>query len=179
MTHTARHNNKSSSKGRQGTKHVDLEISLQYAHALDSATLGLLRPIFLKKNIKHWVTFALNPDAQHLKEVTLRLVDQEEGLSINKQFRGRAYATNILTFNASENLNTQADLLICAPVVIQEAKELGIGLKQHCAHLLVHGTLHAQGYDHEAGQKQELEMETLESLLMLALGFKDPYLEHK
>ena len=102
-------------------------------------------------------------------------MDDKEGLAMNRQFRGRDYATNILTFNAFETSNPQADLLICAPVVIHEAREMGVALLEHCAHLIVHATLHAQGYDHEASAAQELEMETLESVLMMSLGFKDPY----
>ena len=69
-----------------------------------------------------------------------------------------------------------ADLVLCAPVVAREAREQGKGLQEHYAHLLVHGTLHAQGYEHETNERDGLEMETLESLLMQTLGFPDPYL---
>lgn len=153
----------------------ELEISFQLSKALSPATVKLLKPIFTKKNIQKWISWAINPDAHHLREVSLRVVDDKEGLAINRQFRGRDYATNILTFNAFETSNPQADLLICAPVVIHEAREMGVALLEHCAHLIVHATLHAQGYDHEASAAQELEMETLESVLMMSLGFKDPY----
>ncbi len=157
---------------------ANLDLSIQFSDALDTETRALLKPIFSKKNALKWLGWAIDPQAPHLEEVTLRIVDKAEGLSVNKQFRGRAYATNILTFNESQILNTQADLLICAPVIIAEAKELGVSLREHCAHLLVHGALHAQGYDHEAGPEQELQMETLESLLMMSLGFEDPYWDH-
>lgn len=155
-----------------------LDLSVQFSSSLKPKTLGLFKAIFTKQNINKWIAWTLNPQATYLTEVTIRVVDQVEGQALNQQFRGLAYATNILTFNTSEHFNPQADLLICAPVVEAEAKDMGISLLEHCAHLTVHGALHAQGYDHEAGPKEALEMESLESFLMLSLGFRDPYLEH-
>lgn len=159
-------------------KSAPLDLSIQFSSSLKPKTLGLFKAIFTKKNINKWIAWTLNPQTTYLTEVTIRIVDQAEGQALNQQFRGRAYATNILTFNSSEHFNSQADLLICAPVVQAEARSMGISLLEHCAHLTVHGALHAQGYDHEAGPKEALEMESLESFLMLSLGFRDPYLEH-
>jgi probable rRNA maturation factor len=81
----------------------------------------------------------------------------------------------VLTFDYAREPVVSADLVLCAPVVEREAKEQGKTLEAHYAHLLVHGTLHAQGYDHEAGEGEALEMEALEVLLMGVLGYSDPY----
>jgi probable rRNA maturation factor len=108
-------------------------------------------------------------------ELAVRIVGAEEGQALNRQYRGKDYATNVLTFHYSRQPVVAADLVLCAPVVEREAREQGKTLEAHYAHLLVHGTLHAQGYDHEAGERQALEMEALETLLMGALGFPNPY----
>ena len=155
----------------------ELEVDIQYSSTLSTHARELLKPILSKSNVRRWATWAIDPETAHLQEITLRIVDKKKGLSLNNQFRGRAYATNILTFNDSDLSNTQSDLLMCAPVVIEEAKLMGVALKAHCAHLLIHAVLHAQGYDHEAGPQQELVMESLESFLMMSLGFGNPYLE--
>jgi probable rRNA maturation factor len=94
---------------------------------------------------------------------------------LNRQYRGKDYATNVLTFDYSTQPLVAADLVLCAPVVEREAKEQGKSLEAHYAHLLVHGTLHAQGYDHEAGEREAFEMEALEVLLMGVLGYPNPY----
>ena len=107
-------------------------------------------------------------------EITLRFVDAEEGKVLNHDYRGKDYATNVLTFDYSHEPVVGADLVICAEVVEQEAKDLGIAVADHYAQMLVHGTLHAQGYDHEEDDEAEL-MESRESEIMLALGFADPY----
>jgi probable rRNA maturation factor len=105
----------------------------------------------------------------------VRIVGAEEGQSLNRQYRGKDYATNVLTFDYTRAPVVSADLVLCAPVVEREAKEQGKTLEAHYAHLLVHGTLHAQGYDHETGEKDALEMEALEILLMGVLGYPNPY----
>ena len=103
-------------------------------------------------------------------------------LSLDLQFgefagaaRHKDYATNVLTFDYTREPVVSADLVLCAPVVEREAREQGKPLVAHYAHLLVHGALHAQGYDHETGEGDALEMEALEILLLGALGFPDPY----
>ncbi len=106
--------------------------------------------------------------------ITVRIVGEAEGLALNQAYRGRAYATNVLTFAYATEPDAQADVVLCAPVVAKEARALGLSLAAHYAHLLVHGTLHAQGFDHE-DDTQAQEMEAHESQVMLALGHADPY----
>ena len=108
-------------------------------------------------------------------EITVRIVDTDEGQRLNREFRGKDYATNVLTFDYTQRPIVTADLVLCAPVVAREAKEQRKTLAAHYAHLLVHGTLHAQGYDHETGEGDALEMETLEILLLATLGVANPY----
>ena len=118
-----------------------------------------------------WLRRALQRDA----EITVRIVDAREGRSLNLSYRNKDYATNVLTFDYAHEPQVLADLVLCAPVVEREAREQGKTLEEHYAHLLVHGVLHAQGYEHETNERDALEMETLEVLLMGALGFANPY----
>ena len=104
----------------------------------------------------------------------MRIVGADEGRALNRDYRGRDYATNVLTFDYSREPVVAADLVLCAPVVRDEAKAQRLPLLDHYAHLLVHGTLHAQGYDHENDADAQV-MEARESELLLALGFADPY----
>jgi probable rRNA maturation factor len=108
-------------------------------------------------------------------DITVRIVGNAEASMLNQQYRGKAYATNVLTFDYSQTPVVHADLVLCAPVVQREAKALGITLKAHYAHLVVHGLLHAQGYDHETSEADADEMESLEVLMLGALGFANPY----
>jgi probable rRNA maturation factor len=108
-------------------------------------------------------------------EITVRIVDAEEGQSLNRSYRKKDYATNVLTFDYMQSPMVMADLVLCAPVVAREAKEQGKSLQDHYAHLLIHGALHAQGYDHETSDKDAIEMETLEMLIMASLGLACPY----
>lgn len=118
-----------------------------------------------------WVGAALKKPAL----VTLRLVDEAEGRVLNRDFRGKDYATNVLTFAYGEETGTlSGDIVICAPVVEREAHEQGKILLEHYAHLTVHGVLHLQGHDHE-NERQAREMESLEVEIMRKLGFNDPY----
>ena len=107
-------------------------------------------------------------------EIAVRIVGAEEGRSLNRQDRARDYATNVLAFDYTREPVVSADLVLCAPVVEREAREQGKTLEAHYAHLLVHGTLHAQGYDHEMGEREAAEMESLEVLLLGALGYSNP-----
>jgi probable rRNA maturation factor len=112
-------------------------------------------------------------------ELAVRFVDAEEGRMLNREYRGKDYATNVLTFAYSEDENsevTQADIILCTDVLQREAKERDIPLETHAAHLVVHGVLHAQGYDHETDREAE-EMEGLETDILTGLGFPDPYAE--
>jgi probable rRNA maturation factor len=119
-----------------------------------------------------WVKAALFADA----ELTVRFVDAEEGRTLNRTYRGKDYSTNVLTFAYAESEDdpVTGDLILCCPVVEKEAAEQGKPLAAHYAHLLVHGALHAQGYDHEDEAEAE-EMEGIETEILTSLGFPDPY----
>jgi probable rRNA maturation factor len=108
-------------------------------------------------------------------EITVRIVDTDEGQRLNREFRGKDYATNVLTFDYTQRPIVTADLVLCAPVVAREAKEQRKTLAAHYAHLLVHGTLHAQGWDHETGEKEAAAMEAREVVILAGLGIRDPY----
>ena len=145
-----------------------LELSLQFGTFAGAAPH---RQVLTAARVRKWVAMALEGPA----EIAVRVVGAEEGQALNRQYRGKDYATNVLTFDYSQAPLVAADLVLCAPVVEREAKEQGKALEAHYAHLLVHGTLHARGYDHETGERDALEMEALEILLMGALGYPNPY----
>ena len=107
-------------------------------------------------------------------EITLRIVDEDEGRALNNDYRGKDYATNVLTFPLLEEPIIMADIVICAPVVAKEAKEQNKTLEAHFAHLVIHGVLHAHGYDHEVPEQAEL-MESIETQTLTKLGYADPY----
>ena len=140
-----------------------LTLSLQFADKSDRAALP-------RHNVARWIRAALAAPA----EITVRLVGAEEGLALNRDFRGADHATNVLTFDYSHAPVVVADLVLCAPVVRREAREQQLTLEARYAHLLVHGTLHAQGHDHD-GAVEARVMERRESELMQSLGFADPY----
>lgn len=121
---------------------------------------------------RRWIKAALQRDVS----LTLRIVDEAEGRELNKAYRGRDYATNVLTFVYDDAEGLSGDVVICAPVVEREAAEQHKDLLAHYAHLAVHAALHLQGYDHEIDSEAE-EMEALETALMLKLRYPDPYLE--
>jgi probable rRNA maturation factor len=125
-----------------------------------------------RASVAAWVKAALFADA----ELTVRFVDAEEGRMLNRTYRGKDYATNVLTFAYAESEDdpVTGDLILCCPVVEKEAAEQGKPLTAHYAHLLVHGTLHAQGYDHEDEAEAE-EMEGIETEVLTSLGYPDPY----
>jgi probable rRNA maturation factor len=123
--------------------------------------------------MRQWAKAALLQDA----EVTLRLVNDEEGRQLNRDFRGKDYATNVLTFayGADEGGALSGDIVLCAPVIAQEAAAQGKALTSHYAHMVVHGMLHLQGYDHDTSQDDAVGMEAVEGFIMQRLGFPDPY----
>jgi len=140
-----------------------LSLSLQFADKRHKDTLP-------RHKVARWIKAALDTDA----EIAVRLVDAEEGQALNRDFRKKDHATNVLTFDYAQEPVVMADLIICAPVIEQEAEEQGKTLEAHYAHMLVHGTLHAQGWDHM--KKKEAEaMEAREREILAALGFDDPY----
>lgn len=140
-----------------------LSLSLQFADKRHKDALP-------RHKVARWIKAALSTDA----EIAVRLVDAEEGQALNRDFRKKDYATNVLTFDYAQEPVVMADLIICAPVIEQEAQEQGKTLEAHYAHMLVHGTLHAQGWDH-LKKKQAEAMEAREREILAGLGFPDPY----
>ena len=145
-----------------------LQLSLQFGAVKDAA---LHRAALPRHSVTRWIRHALQSDA----EITVRIVDADEGQSLNRDYRQKDYATNVLTFDYTQAPLVTADLVLCAPVVVQEAKANNKTLQAHYAHLLVHGTLHAQGYDHETSEGDAEEMEALEIEVLAGLGFANPY----
>jgi probable rRNA maturation factor len=145
-----------------------LDLALQFG---DFPQAAAHRKLLARAKVKRWVAMALRQPG----ELSVRIVGTEEGQALNRQYRGKDYATNVLTFDYTREPVVSADLVLCGPVVEREAREQAKSLEQHYAHLLVHGTLHAQGYDHELGEREALEMEAVEILLLAALGFPNPY----
>ena len=145
-----------------------LQLSLQFGDVKDAA---LHRAALPRHSVARWIRHALRSDA----EITVRIVDAEEGQALNRDYRQKDYATNVLTFEYTQQPVVTADLVLCAPVVVQEAKANKKALQAHYAHLLVHGTLHAQGYDHETSDADAQEMEALEIEVLAGLGFANPY----
>ena len=140
----------------------DLRLSVQYATKLDDAPpRGLFRM---------WVNATLEGDAA----VTIRIVDEEEGRCLNRDYRGKDYPTNVLTFVYEDTPTCIGDIVLCAPVVTREAVEQGKGTESHYAHMIIHGMLHLQGYDHE-GENDALAMEAVETHILKRLGYTDPY----
>jgi probable rRNA maturation factor len=145
-----------------------LNLSVQYA----CNTSGLpLRP-----QLRRWARAALDVDGTRGGQITVRLVDADEGRELNRAYRGKDYATNVLSFPYEQEPIVCGDLVICPAVVEREAGEQNKTCEAHYAHLVVHGLLHLQGYDHETGNKEAQQMEDKERLILAALGYADPYL---
>ncbi len=149
-----------------------LSLSVQFADRRLSERLT-------RATLRRWVQAAQLAPA----ELTLRFVDAEEGRALNRDYRGKDYATNVLTFAYSEDSAdgtseddgiVRADIVLCTDVLLKEAAEQGLTPEQHAAHLVVHGVLHAQGYDHEEDD-EAAEMEQLETEILARLGIADPY----
>ncbi|HEY5799703.1 MAG TPA: rRNA maturation RNase YbeY [Burkholderiaceae bacterium] len=147
----------------------ELSLSVQYPDAR-------LRDTLTRARVRRWVQAALFAPA----ELTIRFVDADEGQALNRDYRGKDYATNVLTFSFNEGEDvaddgvTRADLVLCTDVLLREAQEQKVSVEHHCAHLVVHGVLHAQGYDHEDDEEAE-EMEGLEAEILATLGIANPY----
>ena len=131
---------------------------------------------------RRWCQAALQRQHQHA-QVSLLVVDEAEGRQLNHDYRGKDYATNVLSFALNEDdtvagMPLFGDLVFCAPVVAREAAEQGKTLEAHYAHLTVHGMLHLQGFDHEQDDEAEV-MEALETVILAKLGYDDPYAAEK
>lgn len=144
-----------------------LTLSLQFGKLPDA---DLHRATLPRHKVARWLRHALASDA----EITVRIVDAPEGQALNREYRKKDYATNVLTFDYTQEPVVTADLVLCAPVVEKEAKAQGKTLQAHYAHLIVHGALHAQGWDHELDEDAQV-MELRESEIMARLGFENPY----
>ena len=140
-----------------------LALSLQFGDAADRALLAHAR-------VRRWLRAALERPA----EITLRVVGEAEGLELNRTWRDQRHATNVLTFDYARDPVVEADIVLCAPVVRREARATGKDLEAHYAHLVVHGALHAQGWDHLDDTQAEA-MEAKERAVLAALGYPDPY----
>lgn len=151
------------------TKLYPLQLSLQIAR-FDGAS-DIRKSILPRHKVQRWLRHTLQAPA----EITVRVTDADEGRALNHQYRGKDYATNVLTFAYSTEPTVCADLILCAPVLAREAREQGKSLQAHYAHMLVHGALHALGYDHERDDAEAEEMEAEETELLRLFGFADPY----
>ena len=146
----------------------ELSLSLQFGRFDGVAEhRAALTRSFVRRCVRH----ALD----HEGEITVRIVDAEEGQGLNRDYRGRDYATNVLTFDYAAEPVVMADLVLCAPVVAAEALAAGKSLASHYVHLLVHGTLHAQGWDHETSEADAEAMEAREVEILSLLGEPNPY----
>lgn len=140
-----------------------LQLSLQFADASHRACLP-------RHRVARWLRAALDAPAQ----LTVRVVGEDEGRTLNRDWRRQDHATNVLTFDYEHAPVVIADLVLCAPVIAREAAALGKPLEAHYAHLLVHGALHAQGLDHLRAA-QARQMQARERAILQGLGFADPY----
>ena len=139
-----------------------LFLAVQYASAAQNMPT--------RAQLRRWLKIALRRDAA----MTLRIVDEAEGRELNKKYRNKDYATNVLTFVYDDDGILSGDVVICAPVVAREAREQGKDLAAHYAHLAIHAALHLQGHEHE-NDIDAAEMEALETALMLKLRYLNPY----
>lgn len=140
----------------------------RFRFTLQYGTAG--RNLPSRTQLRKWAHAALEHDAS----VTVRIVGQAEGRALNRSYRGKDYATNVLTFVFRETAPFEGDLAICAPVVAREARVQGKNVTAHYAHLVVHGMLHLQGYDHENDADASV-MEKIETEIVTGLGYPDPY----
>lgn len=128
-----------------------------------------------REDVKRWVRAALDQDVIERADITVRFVDADEGQALNLEYRGRDYATNVLSFPYEQGAHLAGDLVVCQPVLVREAAEQGKAFAAHAAHLIVHGTLHLQGWDHETSDEDADAMEDEERHILAGLGIADPY----
>lgn len=157
----------------------NLALDIQWAYSTPQ-----LQALLTEQCAQAWLSAALQPDGlSQAMELTLRIVDLEESQQLNRDYRGMDKPTNVLSFEFDMPPGVEleddeplylGDLVVCAPVVEREALEQGKPLIAHWAHMLVHGCLHLQGFDHLDDEEAE-EMESLEKQIMQSLGFDNPY----
>ena len=145
---------------------IKLKLTVKYANDITSH----FKRIPTRLQFRKWFKAGLTQDA----EIVLRIVDEIEGRRYNRDFRGRDYATNVLTFVYGVTLPLSGDIVLCASVVEKEANQQHKDLQAHYAHLAVHSVLHLQGYEH-GSHKNAVTMEQLETKIITRLGFDDPY----
>ena len=132
---------------------------------------GMFKEVLPHRSVMaRWMRRALERDG----EFTVRFVDEEEGRELNSNYRHKDYATNVLTFDYTKEPVVTADIVICPAVLERQAREQEKPFRDHLAHLLVHGVLHAQGYDHLTDEEAEV-MEAKETEILTGLGFPNPY----
>lgn len=141
------------------------ELSLSVQYACKDPVLPT-RP-----QVRRWIRAASDLPA----EIAVRFVDAEEGRGLNRDYRHKDYATNVLSFAYASEPMVAGDLVVCLPVVLREAAEQGKSAEAHFAHLIVHGMLHLLGYDHETGIEDAERMEAKEREILAGLGYPDPY----
>jgi probable rRNA maturation factor len=141
----------------------ELNLSIQYPGGKTNAPT--------RAEIRRWVRATCDQAA----EVAVRLVAADEGRVLNRDYRGKDYATNVLSFPYDQSEFIQGDLVLCIPVVVAEAHDQGKSLQHHYAHMIVHGMLHLQGYDHETSRRDAKKMESREREILAALDIPDPY----
>jgi probable rRNA maturation factor len=124
-----------------------------------------------RPQVRRWVRASCDAPA----ELAVRFVDAEEGRALNRDYRGKDHATNVLSFVYENGAHVAGDLVVCLPVVLREAAEQGKRAEAHFAHLIVHGMLHLSGYDHETGADDAARMEAREREILAGLGYPDPY----
>lgn len=145
------------------TRLPELRLSVQYPGGKDAAPA--------LPQVRRWIRASCSTPA----EITVRFVDAEESRALNFDYRGKDYATNVLSFPYETGERICGDLVLCLPVAVREAQEQGEPEEAHYAHLVVHGMLHLQGYDHETGHDDAERMEALEREILADLGYPDPY----
>jgi probable rRNA maturation factor len=155
----------------------ELTLSLQWANPMHR---DLLPRHAVARAIRHALKQGLLEGSQLKKglqaaEITIRVVDTEEARELNQQYRAKDYATNVLTFDYAKQPVLCADIVLCAPVLAAEAIAQNKDLRAHYVHMLVHGTLHAMGYDHERSSSEAKRMEGLEIVILQGLGQPNPY----
>lgn len=149
------------------TMNASFKLAVQYAVS-DSKNCPT------RSQFRRWVKAALSQSA----EIVIRIVDEMEGQQLNRQFRGKDYATNVLTFADHDIQPLLGDIVLCAPVIEQEAQQQHKQLQAHYAHMTIHGILHLQGYDH-LDDSEAAEMEQLEIQILSQFGLPNPYVTHE